>query len=457
MPAPGVAVAASIASRGAAPAAAGFCAGAAAAQLVGSSAWPAGGAGLCLATAAVLWRTERSRPAATAALLAIAALAAQVGAWRTAAAEEQLAGARANVQRFSGPQQIRGLIADEPLTRGQTTSLILSDVLVREGDEWLALGASVRVSVPHWPAHDYGEYLQLRGTLRSLAGGAAVEALGRRGVLASMSYPRISNLANPQANAGLIELSQLRRRLGESIDQTLPEPAASTLKATVLGLRGALSKDEQQALVDTGTVHLVVISGFKLSLLAAMLEAVGLWLLRRTTARLWARAAVSLAVLGLIGGYTALTGATPSAERAALMAGLAVLAALAGRPREQLAALAIAVLAIAAWRPLELQDAGFQLSCLSVLGIVLLAQPLGDWIRRPFDRLPAEGWPARAARAAGLLLAEAGAASIAATAFAVPVLASSFHEVSLVSPLANLLGMPLLGPIMVLGGAGAIA
>ncbi|HEU0167169.1 MAG TPA: ComEC/Rec2 family competence protein, partial [Chloroflexota bacterium] len=237
-------------------------------------------------------------------------------------------------------------------------------------------------------------------------------------------------------------LFRLRRRLGQTIAMTLPDPAASTLQATILGFRGALPKDEQQALVTTGTVHLVVISGFKLSLLAAGLEALALWALRRSGGRLRTRTAIATVVVVAIAGYTLLTGATPSASRAAIMAGVAVLAGLAGRPRDQLTALALAVLAILAVHPPDLFDAGFELSCLSVLGIILLGQPLAARLR--------------GARRGQALAAEAFATSVAATAFDLPVLAGSFHIVSAISPITNLLGMPLLGPIMGFGGIGAL-
>ncbi len=406
-------------------------------------------AGLWAVVAAVLWRA-RSRAGGAAALLAIATAAAVVGAWRMREAEATLLRGRAQVARLAGPLQIRGLVADDPIPRQRITSITLSDVIVRTGEGWEPLGARVLLSVPHWPEHDYGEYLQVTGRLKPLAGDGAIEALGRQGVLASMSYPRVAYLANPQANPVLVAISRLRQRLGETIDRTLPDPASSTLKATILGLSSALPKDEQEALVNTGTVHLIVISGFKLTLIAASLQALGMFVLRRTTSRMWARMVISAAVLATIAGYTLLSGATPSAVRAAIMAGLVVTAAIAGRPHDQLTALGLSVLAMVGARPLLLEDGGLQLSALSVLGIVLLAEPLSARLRRPI-----QSWP-ETPRLAGFALAEAIGASAGATLFVLPVLAASFHVVSLVSPLANLLGMPLLWPIMVFGGLGAL-
>ncbi|MDE3074977.1 MAG: ComEC/Rec2 family competence protein, partial [Chloroflexota bacterium] len=256
----------------------------------------------------------------------------------------------------------------------------------------------------------------------------------------------------------------LRHRLGAAISRTLPDPEASTLAATLLGLRSAMDKRQQQALVETGTVHLVVISGFKLSLLAMALQALALWCLRRVTPSRAIRAAATLVVLSAVAGYVVLSGATPSSLRAALMAGMVIAADLTGRPRDRMTALAVAVLAILLFNPFDLWDGGFQLSCLSVLGITLLAEPIAGGVvsllrrwRRPTVDLPAIrrqdashpfGWMSSA-------LAEAAGASVAATLFDLPVLANSFHLVSLVSPLANLLGMPLLSPIMAFGMVGA--
>ncbi|HLY64981.1 MAG TPA: ComEC/Rec2 family competence protein, partial [Chloroflexota bacterium] len=366
-------------------------------------------------------------------------------------ADADLVQAKAQIQGFTGLQEIRGLVADDPVPKAKTTSLTLSEVQVKAGDTWQPLSARVLLSVPPWPEHDYGEYLQLRGRLQALTGdNGVVQALQRQGVLGSMSFPKVSYLANPQANPLLIAIFGLRQRLGDTIARTLPDPAASTLRATLLGLRSALPKEEQQALVDTGTVHLVVISGFKLSLLAAALEALGLWFLRRTTASLSSRLTVSTLVLAVLAAYTVMTGASPSAVRAAIMAGLVVVAALAGRPRDQVAALALAVLAILAVRPLELDDGGFQLSCLSVLGIAILGQPLSDRLRQVLDRLP------HRAKLPLSAVTQSAAVSVAATAFTLPVVAGSFHIVSLISPVANLLGMPLLSPIVMFGGVGAL-
>src|SRR5581483_6892798 len=467
----GIAMARSIAARGVVAMGIGLCLGVALAPGWGLPlASPIAAELLCaLAAGAALWRIGRGASPrtmapvvpVTLALLALALLAGQVGLWRSASVLAQADRASLAARQLAGPRQLRGLVVDDPAPRAKTTSLTLSQVLVRDGDVWQPMEGRILVSVPHYPAHEYGEYLQLQGRLTPLdADSSSRAALAREGVVASMSYPRVSYLANPQANPVLLAIYRLRHRLAQTISGALPDPAASTLAATVLGLRSVLSGEEQRALVETGTVHLIVISGFKLSLIAAALQAFGLLLLRWLGGGRWLRSVVLLGVALAIAGYTILTGATPSAVRAAIMAGIVVLAALAGRPHDQLAALAAAVLVIIAASPPELWDGGFQLSVLSVLGITLLAEPLGARFDRAafrlIDALDPESRLRQLAHLGLTAMAAAMAASLAATLFDLPVLAASFNIVSLVSPLANLLGMPVLWPVMVFGGTGAL-
>jgi competence protein ComEC len=419
---------------------------------------------LALAATAIGLACAFERFRVPAALLAIAALSAVGGAWRAEEADADASQAAALIQQFSGSQQIRGLVADDPIPRGRTTSLTLSDVLVRTSDgAWAPLQSRILVSVPQWPEHEYGEYLQLRGKLQPLQGSGAAEALVRQGVRGSMSYPRVSYLANPQASPVLQAIFGVRHALADAIHRGLPEPAAGTLAATLLGLRGELTKAQQSALVDTGTVHLVVISGFKLSLLAFFLMDFVAGVSRRIMGGHRGRLLTLAIVLAAIAGYTAMTGATPSSVRAAMMVGLVALARLTGRGAEPLAAVAIAMLAMLIHDPSALIDPGLQLSCLSVVGILVLSGPASSYAHREIaSRLKPES-PAipvsfRRQLAVGALTAAVDALLVSggATLAVLPVLAASFHLVSMVSPAANLIGMPLLGPVMLLGSGGAI-
>ncbi|MBV9119437.1 MAG: ComEC/Rec2 family competence protein [Chloroflexi bacterium] len=429
----------------------GYCAGAATFDTLPPKViFALGLAGLMAALAPMIWRLRGTATspwlgaaALVGGLLALGSFAALIGTDRMSLGETARLNAAGTIKDLTGLREVRGLVADDPSPRTRSLSLTLDDVLVQTADGWASLPGRLNVSLPLTATEEYGDYLQLRGKLQPLSGNAGlVESLQRQDIAGSMVFPKVSYLANPQANRLMQTLFQVRRHLAQTIANTVPEPAAATMQAALLGEKGNLTKQEQQDLVDTGTVHLIAISGFKLTLLAEFLAVGATWLLRKTG---WAFAmtlTVAVVTLVSIASYTLLSGATPSATRAAIMAGLVVLAGLVGRPRDQLSALAVAVFAIVAVRPAEVQDPGLQLSSLSVLGITLIGQPLAR-------RFGGQG----ALREA---VVNAFAVSLGATAFALPVLANGFHVISLVSPLANLIGMPLLAPIMVLGLGGAV-
>lgn len=102
--------------------------------------------------------------------------------------------------------------------------------------------------------------------------------------------------------------------------------------------------------------------------------------------------------------------------------------------------LALAALVMTAVEPAVIYDAGFQLTTLATFGLPLLVPPLREWLAARLGRLPAAG-----------TIAESLAVTVVAQLATLPVLALTFHQLSLVAPLANLLTVPLLAPLMVLG------
>jgi competence protein ComEC len=211
------------------------------------------------------------------------------------------------------------------------------------------------------------------------------------------------------------------------IDRYLPEPQASLSAGVLLGGTGRLDADFRLQLQRSGLAHVVAIDGFKQVMVAAGLGAVAV--------RLLGPRAAALPVLLGIAGYTLLTGAHPAAVRAGLMVGLATLAALTGRLADPLTSVLVAATVMAAVDPRILLDVGLQLSLSATLGIVLL-------------------WPRVRPRLKGLphFVAEPAGLTLAVTLATLPVALSAFQLVSLVSPLAHVLAVPLL-PVVLLSTA----
>jgi competence protein ComEC len=225
---------------------------------------------------------------------------------------------------------------------------------------------------------------------------------------------------------------RLRAVLLQRLDGAMPPLEAGLLKATVLGDRSGLTPEMNQAFLDSGTYHILAISGLNVSILAGALF--GLFRLLRASPRIAAFASALLVTL-----YAALAGGSASVIRAAVMADMYLLAVILDRRGELLNTLALSALALLWWNPRFLFDVGFQLTYLATLGIVLV--------------LPrCESALARVPRPIRWML-ESIVITLAATAMTLPVLANTFNRVAPVGILANVPIVPLSGLITGLGTA----
>lgn len=217
------------------------------------------------------------------------------------------------------------------------------------------------------------------------------------------------------------------------IGSRMPRDRAAILGATLLGERGNLSPAQRAKFVRSGTVHLLVVSGLHVGLLAGavvlMLRALGI-----DPRKAWAAAAVATLV------YLFVTGIQPSVLRATSMVVIYALGKVLLRRPDPLNVLGASAVVSLAVNPLDVAELGFQLSYLAVLGILVLAPALR--LRRPMadserlTRLPRE----RALDWAGASLR----ISLAVGLVTWPLLAYSVHVVSPIMLVTNLLVGPLL-------------
>jgi competence protein ComEC len=211
----------------------------------------------------------------------------------------------------------------------------------------------------------------------------------------------------------------------------------------------------------TGTAHLIAPSGFKVTILAGLVAGSTRWIYKRRKTQMkpllpaqkrvgyWRHWLATALVITSIIGYTFLSGAGPAALRACIMGIILVVARPSGRIYNVYTALALAALVMSMFDAFVLWNTGFQLSMLGTLGIVALT-PLFQRLFHPIERLPFTH-----------LFIEVIAVTLAAQIATLPILALTFNQVSLVAPLANLLTVPLLSSLILLGvvicATGAIA
>jgi competence protein ComEC len=228
--------------------------------------------------------------------------------------------------------------------------------------------------------------------------------------------------------ARLVSLDGLRADLARPLRVLVPEPESGILLGIVLGERASVSADLAYAFAVSGTTHLLAISGFNMTLVGT---AVALAL--RGRARPVVRAVATVAA---IVSYSLLVGLAPSVMRAALMASVASCGLASGRRAATANALCVAVTAMLFVDPAAVADLGFLLSASATAGLVLWQAPLAA----RFARLPG-------------MVREGLATTLAASAPTLPVIAAAFGRVSLISPIANLVAVPLFPPLMLAGAS----
>ncbi|MCK4489273.1 MAG: ComEC/Rec2 family competence protein, partial [Anaerolineales bacterium] len=200
----------------------------------------------------------------------------------------------------------------------------------------------------------------------------------------------------------------------------------------------------QQAFRDTGTSHIIAISGFNITIVAGLFS-------RFFSRLLNPRQGAIAAVLG-IGVYTLLVGADAAVVRAAVMGGLSIFAQQIGRRQHGLNAAALASLIMILLNPQLPWDISFQLSLSATLGLILYADPFAQ----KFLEFSSRVLPLETAQRITQPVSEYVLFTFAAQLATFPVMLFHFHSFSLSTFLANPAILPVQPPIMLAGGLALI-
>lgn len=227
-----------------------------------------------------------------------------------------------------------------------------------------------------------------------------------------------------------------RQAIARRIDALFPRNAGM-MRALVLGDRSMLSDELRASLNETGTAHLISISGLHVTVLAALVALIlSLFISRR-------RANIIAAALLL--PYGALIGFTAPFARALVMFAVLCFAPMAGRPSDPITRLCAAMLLWLSLNPLSVADAGFALSFSASAGILLLTPPL-ERLTGVAAMRSARPSPSRARRAAKKIALYAPSllcASLAAQLATLPSVVAFFGVQSVIALPFSLVCVPL--------------
>ena len=344
----------------------------------------------------------------TVALAGMVIAGALLGLWRGAIYDQQL---RPYVALRGQTVTLRGHVKEDVDRDRHGALVVRCDTVAVDG---YALPGTVQVTTSHEAAIKRGDVVEVKG--RITEGFGSMAATMYRAELVRVQRPEPGDVAR-----------QVRDGFADRVRVAVDEPAVSLGLGYLLGQRRGLPNDLALALQAAGLTHIVVASGYNLTILV------------RIARRLFVKVSKYLATLAagsMTLGFMAVTGMSPSMARAGLVTGLALLAWYYGRKFHPLVLLPFAAAVTLLVQPsYGWGDLGWQLSFAAFAGVMIVA-PLGQ---RYFfgDAKP------------GLLRQIIGE-TVAAYVVTLPILLLAFGQVSLVAIAANMLVLPLVPLAMLL-------
>ncbi len=337
---------------------------------------------------------------------------------------------------------IRGRVTERPrkLSYGRISfPLELESVSFAKEEQPFSLPENASFLVELRDAEDrirYGQELSLRGRVKEVENFQTengrifdyVHYLEKHAIFAKFSAREyeITREANPWNP--LVILSRLKDTLLQRISRFLPEPESALLKGILLGEKTALPDWLEEAFRRTGLMHIVVLSGYNVSIVIIAIMSLLAWMRPRTRA---------LFILLSVVAFVILVGAGPTVVRAALMASFLVFARVLGKLHYAERALLFAAFLMVLVNPWILRyDISFQLSVLATYGIMRYMPKL----EAVLHRVPSF-----------LAFRESLSATLAAQLMVAPLILYYMGTFSVVAPVVNMLVLFIIPPAMLFG------
>lgn len=333
--------------------------------------------------------------------------------------------------------QIPPLLSTEQV---HVDGVVVNDPEVREfslhAEVWLISGQKILAILPRGSDLAYNDHVVLEGKLT--APEDFVTDTGR--IFEYEKYLRVRGISSLMRYATLLErepgdrsffgtLYAIKHNFSHSLERVLPEPQAALFGGILLGERRGLPEPLTAAFIAVGLIHIVVLSGYNISIVGeAVLRALS-FLPRRISFLLGA-------LFMLL--FVLMTGASSTSVRACIMALIAIMARYLKRPAAALRALVLAAMGMLFWNPLLVFDPGFVLSVTATFGLITLGETFEKWLYK----IPVGGV---------LNIRAIAASTLAVQVFILPALLYFTGVLSLIALPANVLVLPLV-PLTMLAG-----
>lgn len=344
---------------------------------------------------------------------------------------------------------LEGYLTGFPIHLNRGTRLIINLEKRLGKDGWLPTSGKLQITVSQInQAFAAGERLAVLVRPRKPhnfenPGGFDYEAyLKAKKIVATATAPNDQYVISLGGNDRLWWLSPIlrwRENLILLCRDILPAPGSGLMQAFILGELEALDDSVKEVFQQTGTGHLLAVSGLNMGQVALGAYFVILFLLKRSEKLILKVNVFRWAIAGSIPPllfYTLISGLSFSAARAAIMAFAFILAFMLNRQGDHMSTVALSAVLIIAFEPIAPRDISFQLSFVAVVGILYVSPRF-----RNFTSTRPDSYRKKFIRGlhAGIII------SVIAYVVTLPFIIHYFNRVSLVGIFTNLWTIPLTG------------
>ena len=255
-----------------------------------------------------------------------------------------------------------------------------------------------------------------------------VNYLEKDGILYVMSYPKIEIISSGNGNFLKNALFSIKEKFLEKVNFAIPQPENLFMGGLILGEKASFDQAMTQSFINTGTIHIVALSGYNVTIVAE-------WIMK-LFAFLPKNFGIGAGIFAIL-FFILMTGASSTAIRAGIMATLALFARATGRNYDIARALILAGVVMIVFNPLLLAyDVSFQLSFMATVAVIFLSPKIEKyflWVTKRFQ------------------LRDIISVTTAAYIFVLPFILYKMGNLSFVALPANILILPFIPFTMILG------
>jgi competence protein ComEC len=332
-----------------------------------------------------------------------------------------------------------GIVSEEPERKESGQVLVVTvEKLMRTSDRAeCANGFLIRMKTKLYPRFSFRDHVSFTGKLLQPVNfdSGSDRSFDFKGYLAKddIYYEMKSALVSPddvKASGNFLNkitswLYLLKRHFVDNLERTLGEPHAALAAGLVVGEKAALGKDLLNDFRTVGLIHIVVLSGYNITVVGDAMRRLLSFL-----PRVWG---ITIGGIG-VGLFGVLVGGGATVVRSCFMAGVALSADLIRRDYNVVRALIFAGLVMLIQNPMILlHDPSFQLSFLATLGLILLASPIESRLSSIPEKFGMRGIVA---------------STIATQIFVSPYILYMMGQLSIIGMVVNILVLPLIPATM---------